>query len=232
MTPEIPVHHEPAAGLEDTAVLIPAAGAGERLRLGPKAFLRLGGETLLERVVGVALRFSPRVVAAVPPDRLEEARRLCPGCRCIAGGASRQQSVLRLVQSSEEPWVLIHDVSRPFVSETMFRSVVAAAREVGAAGTFLRPKVPAARIDGGGMVQQAFETGEIGIFETPLAFSRPVLQDALERAEREGWKTQATIQLVIRAGFRVKAVDGEPVNIKITTPQDWDMALRIAGWSA
>jgi 2-C-methyl-D-erythritol 4-phosphate cytidylyltransferase len=64
-----------------TVAVIPAAGSGERLGAGrPKAFVQLGGRTLLERTLA-GLRDSgavDAVVVAVPADRIDEAKLILP----------------------------------------------------------------------------------------------------------------------------------------------------------
>jgi len=211
----------------DASVVIPAAGSGERLGLGPKAFLAMSGVTLLERVAQTALRVAEQVVVAVPLDRVGEARALCQGCTCIAGGATRQETVAKLVHACDRPWVIVHDVARPFASEALLRSVLDAARETGAAGACLNPDVPAVRLGANGAIFECFEPSEIGVFQAPQAFSRELLLGVLARAEREGWRTQTTLQLMLKAGLRAKAAKGERANIKITHEQDWLQAMNI-----
>ena len=48
--------------------LIKAGGMGDRLGIGPKAFVRLGGQTLLERAVRTMLAVATKVLVAVPAD--------------------------------------------------------------------------------------------------------------------------------------------------------------------
>ena len=73
--------------------VVPAAGSGERLAAGvPKAFCELDGRTLLERAVGGLLESGvvDHVVAAVPADRIDQAKRLlAERATVVAGGADR-----------------------------------------------------------------------------------------------------------------------------------------------
>ena len=115
--------------------LIPAAGAGLRLGQGTKGFLSLSGRPLLCWVADKALQVADEVIVAVPADRLEDATHLLPGCRVVVGGGSRHESVAMLAEHARGDWLLLHDVARPFVSVELLRSVVAAARATGCAGT-------------------------------------------------------------------------------------------------
>ena len=133
----------PAAG--DVSFLVPAAGIDQRLGMGPKAFLELRGRPLLCWIADKALQVAGEVLVAVPADRVDAAAELLPGCRVIAGGGSRHDSVARLARAATGEWCMVHDAARPFASVALFRGVLAAARGSGCAGAFLDPEVPVAR---------------------------------------------------------------------------------------
>lgn len=69
------------------SALVPAAGAGTRLGLGPKALLEIDGKPLLRSLVDRLLRVANEVVLAVPASHLAHFRSAYPDCRCIEGGA-------------------------------------------------------------------------------------------------------------------------------------------------
>jgi 2-C-methyl-D-erythritol 4-phosphate cytidylyltransferase len=209
--------------IPDLGILIPAAGRGERMGLGPKALLEMAGRPLVSWLAAKALGVGSEVLVAVPPGEEERFRPLCPGCRVLSGGPRRQDTIALLLRASTRPWVLVQDLARPFVSAALMKAVAAAARETGAAGAFLAPEVPVARIEGG-LVVGHFRSGEVGVFQAPQAFERALLMRVLEEAEARGWTEQSTLQLVLRAGAAVRAVPGEKTNLKLTTPEDWKLA--------
>lgn len=206
--------------------LIPAAGTGERLGLGPKGLLELQGRPLLCWLADKALQVAGEVLVAVSAEHVEEVAAMLPGCRVIAGGATRHDSVARLARAASGEWCLVHDAARPFASVALFRGVLAAARETGCAGAFLDPEVPVARI-GGGFVLQGFERDEVAVFQAPQVFGRGLLLDLIARAEAAGRRPQSTLQLALQAGVPVSAVAGEKHNIKLTTPHDWRHAALL-----
>lgn len=207
----------------DLSILIPAAGSGERMGRGPKAFLELGGAPLVSWVARKARRVGGEVLVAGPGGELARMQALCPGCRCLPGGLTRQATVARLVEAASLPWVMVHDVSRPFASEALLRAVAEAALSTGAAAAILDPEVPVARLEGGRIVGH-FSRQEAGIFQAPQVFSRTLLLEVLGEAERQGWEDQSTLQLVLRAGREVLAVPGEKTNLKLTNPEDLNLA--------
>ena len=214
--------------MADAAVsfLIPSAGTGERLGMGPKGFLELQGRPLLCWLADKALQVAEEVLVAVPAAHVDEAARMLPACRVIAGGATRHDSVARLARAASGEWCLVHDAARPFASVALFRGVLSAARATGCAGAFLDPEVPVARI-GGGFVLQGFERDEVAVFQSPQVLARALLLDLIARAEAAGQRTQSTLQLALQAGVPVAAVPGEKHNIKLTTQHDWRHAALL-----
>lgn len=215
--------------MNDFSVLIPAAGQGTRLGLGPKALLQMRGKSMLHWLAVKALRWTDDVWVAAPPGREEEFAAHCPGCHCIAGGSTRQESIALLARASTRPWLLLQDLARPFASLDLIDRVAAAARDGGCAGAFLDPEVPVAVIENG-LVRQAYLRDQVGVFQAPQAFSRDVLLAVSALAEAGGWNEQSTVQLALRAGIPVRAVPGEKTNIKLTTSEDWTMAQHLADW--
>ncbi len=221
----------PEPPLADLSVLIPAAGRGERLGMGPKALLPLHGRPLVSWLALKARGVASEVLVAVAPEHVDRVPELCPGCRGLPGGATRQETVGRLVEAATRPWVLVQDAARPFASPGLMRRVAAAARETGAAGAFLQPDAPVARL-GEGRVIEGYGPEQLGLFQAPQAFERGLLGRVLEEAEARGWSEQSLLQLFLRLGLPIRAVPGERANIKLTTPEDWKMATSLTEWLA
>lgn len=211
----------------NVSFLIPAAGAGQRLGLGPKGFLELQGRPLLCWLADKALRVAGEVLVAVPAERVEATAALLPGCRVFAGGATRQDSIAVLAGHAAGDWLLVHDGARPFASVALFEAVIAAARRDGCAGAFLSPSVPVARLRGGRAVE-AYAGHEVGIFQTPQVFARADMSRMLDHQRTvPGWFAQSAVQLALAVGIEVHAVPGEMHNFKITSADDWRMAQHL-----
>lgn len=202
----------------DVSVLIPAAGSGERLGLGPKALLQFDGRPVVDWLVDKALPLGAEVLVACAPGMQAPA-----GAVRVDGGATRQESVERLAQRATRPWSLLWDVSRPFASPDLARAVLAAALRTGAATPCLTGVVRWFALDGD-RVARAFPGDALGASQNPQAFSTLLLQAATERGRREGWVAQSTVELFLQAGHPVTAVPGEQLNIKLTTADDLVLA--------
>ncbi len=220
--------------MKSYAILV-AAGRGERLgRDRPKAFLALGGQTLLQRSA-LAFDRAPSVagIVAVVPAGLEgEGRAQLAGLgslhAVVAGGDRRQDSVragLAEVPPGFEGVVLVHDAARPFVDEGIIEGVVAAASDAGAALPVV-PIVDTVKRVHLGEIVETLDRAELGAAQTPQGFRLSVLTAAYAAAYRDGATVTDEAMAVERHGGRVMAVPGQADNRKITTPEDWAWAER------
>ena len=207
--------------------LILAAGAGERLGLGPKGLLELHGRPLVCWLADKAAQVADEVLVAMPEDCVEGSAALLPGCRVIAGGATRQDSIAVLATQARGAWLLVHEAARPFASLALFRQVIGKARQCGCTGAFLSPAVPVARLRDGRVVE-AYAGSEVGIFQTPQVYARADRDRMLQlRDAVPGWHAESPVQRALAAGIDLHAVPGEAHNIKITTSEDWEIAQHL-----
>ncbi len=220
------------------AAIIVAAGTGERAGTElPKQFVDLGdGRTMLDLTLQAFLSCPQvdEVIVAVPPgfaDRVRATARL----QVVAGGARRQDSMANAFArvSADAEVVLVHDAARPFVSQALIAATIAAAHRHGAAIAALSVRDTVKRTAAVGTVRTIRETlsrDEIVLAQTPQGFRRDILAEALAAARQLDVTDEA--MLVERAGIPVYVVEGDPANVKITTPEDIAMARRQTGMRA
>lgn len=117
------------------AVIVTAAGSGTRLGHAlPKALVPLHGRPILTWAVdGVTTSgVCDLLVVTAPPDMLDDVRGLVPeSAVCVAGGATRQESVAGAIAvlPPEVDLVLVHDAARALTPPGVFRDVVGALRD-------------------------------------------------------------------------------------------------------
>ncbi len=200
------------------AALIAAAGAGERLGLGPKALVKVGGTTLLELVLAAVRGRVDEVVVAVPagsPGHWPEAG----GVRYVDGGATRQASVKAMLAATDAEQVVVHDVARPFLPAAVLGRVVAAVREHGAASAAMSIPDTVVTADG-----RELDRASLFAVQTPQGFERDLLVEAHEAAEADGFKGTDDAGLVRRIGRHVELVEGSALLMKLTRPGDLEVA--------
>jgi 2-C-methyl-D-erythritol 4-phosphate cytidylyltransferase len=203
--------------------LIQAGGSGTRLGLGPKAFVRLGGETLLERAVGLFRSRVESFVIAVPAADLERAHSLVggPGVFLIAGGSTRSETTRKLIDRATAPWLILHDVVHPFATEASVAELFEAARERGASAPGIVNTEYLYRRDG----EILYPPGGVLVGQKPVVFAA----DAVRRAYRTFDAARVSedpslLEVLEVAGIGTKFIEGSARNIKITTPADLELA--------
>ena len=220
-------------------VVIVAAGRGDRMGTSvPKQLLDLGGRPLLQHSV---LLFDQNpaiseIVVVLPPDLVGEASRLVGStsrtCRVVAGGARRQDSVAAgaLALSKDVDVVLVHDAARPFADASIIQRVLAGVAERGAAVPAVASRDTVKQRDPvTGCVSRTISRDNVWLVQTPQGFRRDVLSAAFAEGERGGDATDEAM-LAERAGLPVAIVEGDPRNVKITTPDDLAAArARVTG---
>jgi len=216
-----------------TAIVIVAAGQGLRLG-GPvaKQFQPLAGRTILRRTLDRALAAPlDRVQVSIDPEARAlydravsgiEDPRLAPP---VAGGETRSDTVRRALDALEpmDPdVVLVHDAARPFASPGLIAALARAGASEGAIAA--EPVVDALWRGAEGYAEAPEPRAGLWRAQTPQAFP----YRALLAAHRGGGPPALDdAEVFRRAGHRVRLVEGEPENIKITTPGDLARAERL-----
>jgi 2-C-methyl-D-erythritol 4-phosphate cytidylyltransferase len=204
-----------------TWAIVVAAGDGARFG-GAKQFVRLGGVSVVERAVGVALEACDGVVVALPADADWTAP---DGVRLVVGGATRSDSVragLAAVPRDVEV-VIVHDAARPLASRHLFDRVIAAVAE-GADGAVpaLALSDTVKRVRDQRVVETVSRDGLVAV-QTPQAFRA----DALRAAHRAGAIDTDDAALVEANGGTVVIVEGERRNLKLTVTDDLELARAL-----
>jgi 2-C-methyl-D-erythritol 4-phosphate cytidylyltransferase len=211
----------------NVVVIIPAAGTGSRFGGPlPKQFQQLAGKPLVQHVIERFL-LDENVIRVVVPvaEVLLASVKNSERVSFVAGGATRQESVIRgLAEADEAELIAVHDAARPLFSPAIFHAVIAAAQEVGAA----LPVIPVADtvhvMNADATVNQTLDRTMLGAAQTPQCFRAEILRDVLARAQQEGIEGTDEAGLAVRFGYTVKGVPGDPRNLKITVPEDLELA--------
>lgn len=215
--------------------VVVAAGAGRRFAADGirKQYRELCGKPLLLWSLDVFLAHPAIVASAVvlpaedvdhPPDWLLE----LPVVR-IAGGAERADSVRNGIQALERvaDAVLVHDGARPLVSRGLLDRLISAAA-IGSVVPGVRVTDTLKQVDEGGLIEGTADRERLRAVQTPQAFPTRLLLECHRRAAEEGFRPTDDAALLERYGFPVRVVEGDPMNIKVTTPHDFVLAELLA----
>lgn len=221
------------------SAIIAAGGRGSRFGgAQPKQLVTLGGVPILKRSIDAFLNgyAFDEVVVAVPSELAANPPSYLDDVIVVEGGERRQDSVANAVRAvaPSSQVIVIHDAARPLVSPSLIERTIAAAIEHGAAIAALQARDTVKRADASRIIRDTLPRDEIFLAQTPQAFRVGVLRDALLRGEalaQAGTLTDATDEAMLAeaAGHHVHLVEGDPRNLKITTPDDLDIAERLLG---
>ena len=220
------------------AVVILAAGSGHRVGAEVnKVLLPLRDVPVLVWSVRDALALPDvrRLVLVVrPEDRAAVEAAVAPhlGDRevlVVDGGATRHASewaAIRVLETDivagEVDVVAIHDGARPLAGVDLWAAVVAAAAEHGGA----IPVVPVADLVRADLTPVA---GSLGAVQTPQAFRADDVLAAYRAASEDGFDGTDTAACVTAyRNVRIAAVPGSPLNVKVTFPEDVDLAVELS----
>jgi len=213
--------------------------------MGDKAFVTLAGRTLLEWAVAASAGLPARLLVAAPPDRILDARAACPpDALVVEGGDRRSESVRRLLAEATADVVVIHDVAHPLTPPGLLAEVAEAAAVGGAAIAALVPADFVYRATRDQAPQHVEPLPGAWIAQSPKAFRRDVLTRgyaALDawRAGAGGsvgaigdpwvgrWADPGTVEIAALIGQGVTTIEGDPRNVKITTPADLALAVAL-----
>lgn len=219
----------------EVAVLIPAAGEGTRLGGRRKQFRLLGQKPVLVQTLYVFERHPDvdHIIVATPPEAViplqEELRRIgvTKLRHVVAGGTTRQDSVGAALAHTADSVdvVMVHDAVRPFVRLSHVTDVIIAAREHGAAALAV-PVVDSVRRVDGIIFKETVSRENLYRMQTPQGFRRDWLIQAHRSAGEAGVMANDDVDLIQRAGFDVRYVVGSNLNVKITTREDWEHAIK------
>lgn len=211
-------------------VVIVAGGQGVRMGADrPKQFLEIGGKPILRHTIERFLAFDPsfEVIVVLPSAQKEWWRDYCRQSgflerySIVSGGITRFHSVqnaLRFV--GDEGLVAVHDGVRPLVSRALLERIFAAAKKAPA----VIPAVPVVE-----SVRRVEEDASVPVsrdglvlVQTPQVFAADVLKKAYDQPFSPSFTDDASV--VEASGVRVHVVSGDRINLKITTPEDLQLA--------
>ena len=213
--------------LPKVALLIPAAGSGERFGAPiPKALVQLNGRTLIEHALLNLGPIASQIIVAAPAGYEEKFREILgDAITVVTGGSTRTKSVKIALESidSEIEYVLVHDAARPLASGELGKRVIAA---LAAGDVAVIPALNVAdtikEVDAANYVVSTPNRERLRAVQTPQGFAR----ETLVKAHMQNIEATDDGALVEAMRGKVKLIEGEIRALKITNPEDLASALK------
>mmetsp|Transcript_5952 Transcript_5952/g.8663 ORF Transcript_5952/g.8663 Transcript_5952/m.8663 type:complete len:303 (-) Transcript_5952:2244-3152(-) len=239
-----------AIDMGDVGFVLLAGGTGSRMKANmPKQFLTLRGVPVLHHSLSLfleglnahAAKFGksapPFVVLVLDPKYQPEYQPIVDkyqGRLSFANpGVERQGSVenglstLIEVSNGECDFVAVHDSARPLVTIEEITNVVRDAKEHGAAVLGVPCKATIKESEDGSLVLRTIPRSRLWEVHTPQVIKIDTLQRGFQKVEAEQLEVTDDVSIVEALGEPVKITLGEYTNLKITTPEDMNVAESI-----
>ena len=204
------------------------AGKGKRLKEKvPKAFVKVKGEYLFEYSLNTLLHFkkiSQIVIVAKKENKKFMTRYLANNkIKLVGGGRRRQDSVFNGLKALDKDidYVFIHDSARPFIKKKLLAKLAELVVKYKAVIPVKKAQEAVKRVKRG-FIAQSLERREIYFSQTPQAFKKELVLKAYGRFGKRYLYDDA--QAVELLGEKVKVFPAEENNIKVTYPQDLELA--------
>lgn len=222
------------------AAVIVAGGKGVRMA-GPvrKQYVALGDEPILARTLRVFSECDAvgQIFLVVPEQDFDYCREHVLSClkhekkiALVAGGVRRQDSVCNGLLAAGQGCriAVVHDGVRPFVRPEQIVECIDAAERCGACILGIPAFDTLKRAGESGFIAETLERDGVWMAQTPQAFRYSTIMKAHELAGRDGFTGTDDASLVERIGGKVEIIPGSRYNIKITTPEDLELANALA----
>lgn len=210
--------------------IIVAGGSGTRMQTTiAKQFLMLHHQPVLMHTLSAFYNslFKPEIILVLHPDLHQHWESLCLKFNfntphlLINGGEHRFHSVRNgLMAIKGEGIVAIHDAVRPLVSSKLITNTYKTAQEKGNAVACIKVSDSLRKLKNDS--SKVINRDEIVLIQTPQTFEIGQLRKAYQQHHKTKFTDDATV--VEKAGFKINLVEGERSNLKITYPEDLELA--------
>ena len=215
--------------------IIAAAGFGERF--GEKKQLKLlNGRPLLFHTIQPFIKSEliSEILVVVPKDDVIQVDRefkstlTSKKIGVISGGKTRQESVNNglKISDKESELICVHDGVRPFVTLSLIEKVIKASMEHDGA-ILAAPSSDTIKKIMGDQILETLPRETIWRAQTPQVFSKAALEEAIQIAIDENLEGTDESSILEKIGYQIGFIEGSPLNIKITTKEDWVFAKAI-----
>ncbi len=212
--------------------IIPAAGSGVRFSTKtPKQFIKFNGKELiihtLEKfeavkrinsiVISTKLEYFNHLYRLIRKHRIKKVTKI------IEGGKTRQESVFNALQTlrcKSGDRIIIHDSVRPFVTPRLIMNLIRKCESYNCIIPGLRITDTIKKTDSRAYVVATIQRDNVWQIQTPQLFRFDELMNSFKNALNKNFIGTDEASLLEFAGYKVKIIEGEKSNIKITVKED------------
>lgn len=215
-------------GNQSIPVIIVAAGSSARMKGTDKQMAELGGIPVIARTLRAFenSEYISEITVVTREEKIADIQKI--GERyavgklknIIVGGSCRAESVFKGVSLYKDVCekVLVHDGARPLVTNIVIGRVADALKEYNSVTCAVKINDTVKRTDENGIATETVNREGLVSVQTPQGVSVSGFLKACEQGDLTLFTDDTSVMEFI--GEKTKIVEGDPDNIKITTPED------------
>lgn len=213
-------------------VIIVAAGSASRMKGIDKLSSKLDGVPVLARTISAfdKCNLVSKIVVVTREDKIDEYLSykkefgFTKDYSVVEGGASREESVLNGIKSlnGEFSKVMIHDGARPLVTEDVICRVCDALSVNNSVSCGVKVKDTIKVINEDMIVSKTLDRNMLTSIQTPQGVSVDMFLESASVNDISKFTDDTSV--VEAVGAKTQIVEGDYKNIKITTPEDIQLA--------
>ncbi len=195
---------------------------GNSTRYGKNKLLeKIEGKTIIEYTVEAFLNSGIDNIVICGDKYLHE---YFPDIKIVEGGKTRQESVYNGLKSIDCDYVLIHDGARPMITPKLINEVKKAVIDKKAVSVMTKTIDTIKEIDASGKIIKTIDRTKLYNTQTPQAFEYNLIRSIHEKLSNNGKIYTDDCSMAEELGYDVYIVEGDYKNIKITVPNDIEIA--------
>jgi 2-C-methyl-D-erythritol 4-phosphate cytidylyltransferase len=216
----------------DFYLIIPASGMGNRFGLKtPKQFYKIDGNEILVHTLNRfnAVKGIKSIFISTKEEYVKTIQNLIKKYKIknvkkvLVGGEYRQDSVynaLMEIKANNNDRIIVHDAVRPFVSKSLIKNLMEESINNDCVIPALKLTDTIKLTNEKSFVVRTISRENLWSVQTPQIFNYHKLMKSFKKMKQSGFIGTDEASLMEYAGYKVKIIEGETTNIKITTRKD------------
>ena len=221
--------------MNKVSAIILAAGSGNRFG-EKKQFKKLNGKPIWAYSLNTFFLSEcvDELILVIPNESLETLKKSQifislnkkDNIKLVSGGESRKYSVINGLKSVKEAndIVCIHDAARPFIKTSYIKYSIDACSEFDGAIIAI-PAVDTVKKADNQLIKNTIDRESLWMAQTPQTFKKDKLLYAIKNFSHLNITDESI--LMEEANFKIKLIQGDQSNFKITNAIDWELAKVI-----
>lgn len=203
--------------------------AGNSTRFGQnrnKNFEDINGKTVLYYSLKVfdKNKYVDNIIIATKEEEISKVKdiikqeNIAKSIKIVIGGSTRKQSVYNCIKDVNSDIVIIHDGARPMIKQEYINKCIENMDKFKGLAIGVRSKDTIKITDENNIVINTTQRANTWIIQTPQCFDRKVLLKMHNKYKKEDVTDDC--ELLEINNYKIKIIEGDYTNIKITTYED------------